>query len=375
VEPDGARSTAAAASSGRLRLGAAAAQLYGDLRLTRILDQLLRQSGALVDAAAGSVSLVDAARSRYRKAAERGASCQLGREFPLDEGITGQVAARRRPVVLQRYGDLPTAHLPVTHPAARGAVAAVPIWWRGEVLGVNVAFAGRDRAFTPQEVDQLELLSQVGAAGIVSAASSDPGLAAMLPEPPGQQPRGQVPLVVTEVGPQEHRDAGTSRTAAQLVALVQRDVGPRSPTGRLRVALLHQPDRLRVVLHDDAPAPVPGVADGPRASWAELVRSCGGSLSVERVPGWGVLLLADLPHRASPPEPTPLSRREHEVLRLLAEGLTDRQVAQMLVLARKTVEKHVGAVLRKTGTTSRTAAVVRAVERGWLPPLGPTRDL
>jgi hypothetical protein len=37
------------------------------------------------------------------------------------------------------------------------------------------------------------------------------------------------------------------------------------------------------------------------------------------------------------------------------------------VISPKTVEKHVGALLRKTGTTSRTAAVMRALERGWLP--------
>lgn len=364
-----------AAPPGRLRLGTAAVQLYGDLRLTRILDRLLQQSGELTGAAAGSVSLVDVIRGRYHKAAERGASCQLGRVFPLDEGITGQVAAQRRPVVLQRYGDLPTAHLPAAHPAAQGTVAAVPIWWRGEVLGVNVAFAGRDRAFSAQEIDQLELLSQIGAAGIVSAAGSEPGLAEVLPDSLGGQPLVQAPLVVTEVGPERHRDPHTTRIAGRLIALVQGDVARPSPTASLRVALLHQRDRLRVVLHDESSALASPAADGRRAAWSELVRSCGGTLSVERVPGWGVLLLADLPHLAPPSQPVPLSRREHEVLRLLAQGLSDRHVAETLVLARKTVEKHVGSVLRKTGTTSRTAAVVRAVERGWLPPLGPTRAL
>ncbi len=54
------------------------------------------------------------------------------------------------------------------------------------------------------------------------------------------------------------------------------------------------------------------------------------------------------------------------MLGLLARGLTDRQIAEQLVVARKTVEKHVGAVLRKTGTASRTAAVVRALEQGWV---------
>jgi DNA-binding NarL/FixJ family response regulator len=58
--------------------------------------------------------------------------------------------------------------------------------------------------------------------------------------------------------------------------------------------------------------------------------------------------------------------REREVGALLARGLSDRAMADEMIISVKTVEKHVGAVLRKTGTNSRTAAVVRAVESGWL---------
>jgi DNA-binding NarL/FixJ family response regulator len=61
-----------------------------------------------------------------------------------------------------------------------------------------------------------------------------------------------------------------------------------------------------------------------------------------------------------------LTRRETEVLRLLTDGLSDRKIAARLGISAKTVEKHVGAVLRKTGTVSRTAAVVHALGRGWL---------
>jgi DNA-binding NarL/FixJ family response regulator len=61
-----------------------------------------------------------------------------------------------------------------------------------------------------------------------------------------------------------------------------------------------------------------------------------------------------------------LTRRESEALRLLADGLSDREIATRLGISPKTVEKHVGAVLRKTGTSSRTAAVVHALDQGWL---------
>ena len=49
------------------------------------------------------------------------------------------------------------------------------------------------------------------------------------------------------------------------------------------------------------------------------------------------------------------------MLRLLADGLSDRKIAARLGISAKTVEKHVGAVLRKTGAMSRTAAVVHAL--------------
>lgn len=64
----------------------------------------------------------------------------------------------------------------------------------------------------------------------------------------------------------------------------------------------------------------------------------------------------------------PFSPRESEVLALLRDGLTDREIAARLVLSPKTVEKHVAAILRKTGTARRTAAVVIALDNGWIPP-------
>jgi len=72
----------------------------------------------------------------------------------LGEGVTGQVMDRRRPVVLASYGAVPAGHLPAGHPASRGAVAAVPIWWLGEVIGANVVFAGGRSQFTATEVDE-----------------------------------------------------------------------------------------------------------------------------------------------------------------------------------------------------------------------------
>ncbi|SNY38159.1 GAF domain-containing protein [Paractinoplanes atraurantiacus] len=225
------------------------ADIYGDLRLEAVLRSLLRHTGA----AAGSVSLIDAGAGLYTKAAEYGAFCRLGDTFPLDEGATGRAYARRRPVVIPEYGQLRSGHLVSADRVRRGSAAAVPIWWRGEVIAVCVVFAP---SFTTRDVDDLETLTQAAAAAIVRTARF----------------------------------------------------------GR--------------------PSPAPPVT----ARFAEL----------------------------PPVKPPPLTAREAGVLELMRQGLTYREIASRLGLSPKTVEKHVGAVIRKTGTRNRTAAVVTALESGWV---------
>jgi DNA-binding NarL/FixJ family response regulator len=54
-----------------------------------------------------------------------------------------------------------------------------------------------------------------------------------------------------------------------------------------------------------------------------------------------------------------LSTREEEVLRLLADGLTDREIGEGLQISPRTVESHVGSVLRKLGVRNRAEAARR----------------
>ena len=60
----------------------------------------------------------------------------------------------------------------------------------------------------------------------------------------------------------------------------------------------------------------------------------------------------------------PLTRREVEVLGLMAQGRTNPEIARELVIARPTAKTHVERVIRKLGVSDRTQAVVRAIDLG-----------
>ena len=61
-----------------------------------------------------------------------------------------------------------------------------------------------------------------------------------------------------------------------------------------------------------------------------------------------------------------LTEREQQILRLVADGLSNREIADQLFLSRYTVESHVKRVYRKLEVSSRTGAVREARSRGWL---------
>lgn len=65
-------------------------------------------------------------------------------------------------------------------------------------------------------------------------------------------------------------------------------------------------------------------------------------------------------HQPSPPELATLSPREREVLELIGEGLTNRQIGERLFLAEKTVKNRISSILAKLGVGRRVQAAVIA---------------
>ncbi|WP_234327339.1 response regulator [Streptomyces sp. NRRL WC-3742] len=63
-----------------------------------------------------------------------------------------------------------------------------------------------------------------------------------------------------------------------------------------------------------------------------------------------------------------LTEREQQVLRLMATGLNNGEIARELVVSQETVKTHVGSVLAKLGARDRTQAVITAYESGFVLP-------
>jgi DNA-binding NarL/FixJ family response regulator len=66
-----------------------------------------------------------------------------------------------------------------------------------------------------------------------------------------------------------------------------------------------------------------------------------------------------------------LTEREHDVLRLIAGGATNSEIADALNISSGTVKSHIGSIFTKLGVRDRAAAIVYAYQHGIASPLGP----
>jgi DNA-binding NarL/FixJ family response regulator len=136
--------------------------------------------------------------------------------------------------------------------------------------------------------------------------------------------------------------------------------------GRFRVLLLESPlpSELRTVAGHRTPVIV--LTDHPRPEQVADALSLGAHAMLPKNASLGDLLRVmrgALERRA---ELVPLTERQHEVLRLLADGLDNAQIALRLSISQRTARAHVSSVLERLGVENRTQAAVTAVRRGYI---------
>jgi DNA-binding NarL/FixJ family response regulator len=112
-----------------------------------------------------------------------------------------------------------------------------------------------------------------------------------------------------------------------------------------------------------------------RAAADELVRAIravatGGIYVDPRVAGKLLRTFTEAPN-ASPNSTADLSERESAVMRLIAQGYTNKEIAAQLGVSVKTVETYKARSMEKLGLRSRVDIVRIGTERGWLPAPGP----
>jgi DNA-binding NarL/FixJ family response regulator/signal transduction histidine kinase len=165
-DPRDPRSAAARAAG----LIAVAEDLAGEFSLHPLLERILRRCTELLGCHAGSICSVDEAAGTYRKEADIGVACQSGRVFPLTEGMTGAVVARRAPVWFARYDEVHGGHVAPQDRATLRGVIGVPLEWRGRIIGACVVFSRDERrVFGPDDAELLELFARHAAIALATA--------------------------------------------------------------------------------------------------------------------------------------------------------------------------------------------------------------
>jgi DNA-binding NarL/FixJ family response regulator len=148
-----------------------------------------------------------------------------------------------------------------------------------------------------------------------------------------------------------------------------RELHRRRPALRILMLSMHENERY---LYEALKAGASGYVLKTVAD-RDLVEACRAAMRGERFlyPGAMTPLIADYLHRARNEQPLredPLTPREQEVLKLVAEGYTNKQIAEALVISEKTVERHRANILEKLGMRDRVELTRYAIRHGLIEP-------
>ena len=148
-----------------------------------------------------------------------------------------------------------------------------------------------------------------------------------------------------------------------------RELHRRRPGLRILILSMHQNEQY---LYEALKAGASGYVLKTVAD-RDLVEACRAAMRGEPFlyPGGMTPLIRDYLERARTDQPLreePLSAREQEVIKLIAEGYSSEQIAEALVISEKTVERHRANILEKLGMHDRVELTRYAIRRGLVEP-------
>lgn len=234
-----------------------------------------------------------------------------------------------------------------------------------------IAFAAR----FPERVDRLLLYGAYADGASIAPPEVRDAIVATVRSHWGLGSRVLADIFLGDAGAEERerfarlqRAAASAETAASLLELVYRfDVRAELEQVRAPTQVVHRRgDRAIPYAQGRAlAAAIPGATLIPLAGtahlpWAGDAQPVALALRSFLVPD------ASADRAEGEPAAVLLSRREREVLALVAHGLSEREIAEQLVLSQHTIHRHVANIRRKLGRSSRVAAVAEAARLGLL---------
>jgi DNA-binding NarL/FixJ family response regulator len=160
----------------------------------------------------------------------------------------------------------------------------------------------------------------------------------------------------------------SERGAAVRVFEEPADVLASVSGGRVRVLLLESPlpSELRTIA--DGETPVIVLSENARPEDVSDALAHGAHALLAKNASLSDLLRAiRIALAEGRPEPiAALTERQRQVLRLVAEGLDNAQIAERMEISQRTARAHVSSVLERLGVENRTQAAVAAIRSGWI---------
>ena len=151
------------------------------------------------------------------------------------------------------------------------------------------------------------------------------------------------------------------RVSAPVLVLHRKNI-PWLPVDIARDLAARLPDAQLSIFDGEATAPYLGDTEALAGMIDEFLSAT--NEAIGRGPKREVLLKARPESRSVGPNPDGLTEREAEVLRLIASGQTNSEIAEELVLSVRTVERHIGNIYGKIGARGRADATAYTLTRG-----------